>query len=218
MANRDEFLKTVSRATMSGLLPTAHRYSEPLPEMPEADLVATMRANAQAANAVVHGPMSRHGVPRAVTGIATGHGARSFIAWDDPGVPGVNAGLSAQGMERLQHEVPKDDRLDHNLEYSAVVVGVTGADAGLAESGSVVLAHGPGRPRMASLIPDVHIALLHVGDIHRNLAHWAAESTGLVAETTNLVLVTGPSRTGDIEQQLNLGVHGPRHVHVVMYR
>jgi L-lactate dehydrogenase complex protein LldG len=186
--------------------------------MESVDLLATMRVNAQAVNAVVHAPVSRHGAPRAVAAIAAGHNASSFMAWDDLPVPGVAAALAEGGMERVDHEVPADARLDHNMSYLDVDVGVTGALAGLAESGSLVLSHGPGRPRMASLIPEVHIALLDVDRIARTLAHWVRDYPNSAAETTNLVFVTGPSRTGDIEMELNLGVHGPRTVHIVMVK
>lgn len=185
--------------------------------MADVDLVALFRARAQEVNTVVHGPVSRHGVPRAVVGIAAGHEASTFLAWDDLPASGVTSSLQSAGLDRLGHEID-DDRLQRNLSYLGLDIGVTGATAGLAESGSVVLVHGPGRPRMASIVPEVHIALLDVATISRTLAHWANEYPGFVTETTNLVLVTGPSRTGDIELQLNLGVHGPRHVHVVMIR
>lgn len=214
---RDRFLTRVGQATLRSALPQHSPPSSGLPKMADVDLVALFRARAQEVNTVVHGPVSRHGVPRAVVGIAAGHEASTFLAWDDLPASGVTSSLQSAGLDRLGHEID-DDRLQRNLSYLGLDIGVTGATAGLAESGSVVLVHGPGRPRMASIVPEVHIALLDVATISRTLAHWANEYPGFVTETTNLVLVTGPSRTGDIELQLNLGVHGPRHVHVVMIR
>lgn len=215
---RDIFLGRVAVASLDSRLPDPPTVAPTLPEMPVADLTALFRTRAQAVSTVVHGPMSRHGAPRAVVGIAAGHEASSFLAWDELPVSGVAAALQSAGFERLHHEVPDEGRIAHNLTYLQVDIGVTGADAALAESGSVVFGHGAGRPRMASLAPEVHIVLLETHRIHRSLAHWAHEHPDRTRSTSNLVIVTGPSRTGDIEQRLNLGVHGPRHVHIVMIK
>ncbi|HDH02756.1 MAG TPA: lactate utilization protein C, partial [Actinobacteria bacterium] len=114
--------------------------------------------------------------------------------------------------------VPADQvgRLEHQEAYHSVQLGLTGADAGLAESGSVVLSSGPGRPRMASAIPIVHVVLLRVGSIYASLSQYFAAHPRAAFDRTNLIVVTGPSRTGDIESKLTLGVHGPKHVHVVI--
>lgn len=216
--DRETFLSRVGRASLTSTLPDHPSAGPSLPEMPPADLVNLFRTRAQSVHAVVHGPMSRHGVPRSVLGIATGHGVTSFLAWDDLPAPGVTATLQAGGMRRADHEVPAEDRTGHQSGYDKIGLGLTGADAALAESGTVVLVHGEGRPRMASLIPEVHVVLLDVDLVARTLAHWAGQNPDLAGETTNLVLVTGPSRTADIEQQLNLGVHGPRHLHIVMIK
>jgi L-lactate dehydrogenase complex protein LldG len=216
--DRDSFLTRVGRASLTSQLPESPPVSADLPELPPADLLALFRSRSQTVNSVVHGPVTRHGVPRAVIGIVTGHNATSFMAWDELPAPGVTSALQAAGVERVDHFVPSGSRIEHNLGYRDVDVGITGAEVALAESGSIVLVHGEGRPRMASLVPDVHIVLLEIGRLDRTLAHWAQQNPTLVTETTNLVLVTGPSRTGDIEQQLNLGVHGPRHVHIVMIK
>lgn len=214
---RDVFLTRVGQATLTSVLPAAPTVYPDLPEPAPADLLTRFRARAQSVNTVVHGPVSRHGAPRVVAGIAAGHDASTFLAWDDLLVPGVPSTLGSAGLDRVDHEIG-EDRLSHNLGYLEVDVGVTGADGALAESGSLILRHGDGRPRMASLIPEIHIALLDTSRIHRSLGYWARENPEMAAETTNLVLVTGPSRTADIEQQLNLGVHGPRHLHVVLIR
>lgn len=215
---REVFLERVREASFTSVLPDAPSVPSGLPELEPVDLVASFRANAQAVNAVVHGPMARHGAPRAVSGIAAGHGCSRFMAWDDLPVSGVPSTLTSLGMERVDHVVPAAGRLAHQQDFETVDLGVTGALAGLAESGSVILSHGPGRPRMASLVPEVHVALLDVGRLGRTISSWVAENSDSASNTTNLVIVTGPSRTGDIEMELNLGVHGPRHVHIVMIR
>lgn len=215
---RDAFLGRVARATLTASLPDPPTVAPELAVPEETDLVALFRSRAQAVNAVVHGPVTRHGAARSITGIATGHDTKRFVSWDDLGVAGVVSALTTAGLDRVEHVVPPGARREHNHSYQDVEVGVTGSLGALAESGSLILSHGEGRPRMASLIPDIHIAVLDITRIARTLAHWARENAHLAAETTNLVLITGPSRTGDIEQELNLGVHGPRHVHIVMIK
>lgn len=216
--DRDVFLTRVGRAAMSAALPEAPGASGSLPIMPTDDLVALFRRRAQEVDAVVHGPVNPHGAPKTVAGIASGHGGKSFMAWDELPAAGVVSALASAGLDRVAHQVPMDRRADHQSGYRYLDLGITGAEAGLAESGSVVLLHGPGRPRMASLVPNVHVAILELSRLHRTLAHWASQHPDLVEETANLVVVTGPSRSGDIEMKLNLGVHGPRHVHVVLVR
>lgn len=215
---REDFLAKVGRSVMMATLPEAPPVPADFPSLPPTDLVALFRERAQEVDAVAHGPVGRAAVPKVVTGIAAGHACLNYIAWDDLPVPGVLSGLDREGLERIDHQVPEDDRKGHQSSYESVDLGVTGAEAALAESGSVVLAHGPGKPRMASLIPDVHVALVHVSRVARTISDLARRHPEWVAATSNLVFVTGPSRTGDIELHLNLGVHGPRHVHVVMFQ
>lgn len=216
--DRDAFLARVGQAAMTAVLPESPSVPERLPDVEVEDLVTLFRERAQAVDGVVHGPVGRHGAPVVVSGIAAGHGCQTFMAWDELPSPGVASALTAEGLERIPHDVPNGDRLSHQLGYLPLTLGVTGALAGLADSGSLVLSHGPGRPRMASLVPEVHVALLEVASIDQMLAHWAHKHPEAVSDTANLVMVTGPSRTGDIEQALNLGVHGPRHVHIVLIR
>ena len=214
--DRDVFLARVGRSAMTAVLPEALAVPDRLPVLEDEDLQTLFRERAQDVDAVVHGPVGRQGAPRAVAGIAAGHQCRSFMAWEDLPASGVASALTAAGLTRVQGEVPAETRIEHQLGYRDLDLGVTGAAAGLAESGSVVLDHRPGRPRMASLVPEVHVALLDLTLLERTLAHWARRYPESVADTANLVVITGPSRTGDIEQQLTLGVHGPKHVHIVL--
>jgi len=203
---------------MTAVLPEVLGIPDRLPDLEDEDLQTLFRERAQDVDAVVHGPVGRHGVPRAVAGIAAGHQCRSFMAWEDLPASGVASALTAAGLTRVEGEVPVETRMEHQLGYRDLDLGVTGATAGLAESGSVVLEHRPGRPRMASLVPEVHVALLDLILMERTLVHWAHKFPESVANTANLVVITGPSRTGDIEQKLTLGVHGPKHVHIVLIK
>jgi L-lactate dehydrogenase complex protein LldG len=92
--------------------------------------------------------------------------------------------------------------------------GVSRAVYGLAETGSVVLAASPEEPRAASLLPEVHITLLAE---ERILPGLEALFEALGAQLPSaLAIVTGPSRSADIEQKLAVGVHGPGEVHIVL--
>jgi L-lactate dehydrogenase complex protein LldG len=101
-----------------------------------------------------------------------------------------------------------------------VRVGLTGVDAALAATGSVVVVSGNGRLRAASLVPPVHIAVVAAGQILPELESWwaAQQAAGLeqIRRHSNVVVITGPSRTADIAMQLVMGMHGPRELHLVL--
>ncbi len=92
--------------------------------------------------------------------------------------------------------------------------GVSTALYGLADTGSVVLAASPDEPRTRSLLPDVHVTLLDEDRILPGLDE-LFERLGDDLPSA-LAIVTGPSRSADIEQKLAVGVHGPGEVHVVL--
>lgn len=92
--------------------------------------------------------------------------------------------------------------------------GVSQAEYGLADTGSVVLAAGPDEPRSRHLLPEVHVSLLAEERILPGLAELFRAVGGDLPSA--LAIVTGPSRSADIEQRLVVGVHGPREVHVVL--
>ena len=92
--------------------------------------------------------------------------------------------------------------------------GVSRALYGLADTGSVVFAAAPDEPRARSLLPWVHVSLLAEDRILPGLAE-LFEAVGDDLPSA-LAIVTGPSRSADIEQHLVVGVHGPGEVHVVI--
>jgi L-lactate dehydrogenase complex protein LldF len=97
---------------------------------------------------------------------------------------------------------------------AALRVGVTTAVCGIADTGSVLIADGVGHPLQASLLPEIHIAVLRTADIVPSLVD--AMTLPLVRESRSAVVITGPSRTGDIEMSHTIGVHGPGEVYVFL--
>ncbi len=99
-----------------------------------------------------------------------------------------------------------------NIEFTyetdpQILVGVTNALCGLADTGSVLEADGA---LHASLLPEIHIAILKSKDILPSLS----DAMDLVKDKKAAVFITGPSRTADIEMTLTIGVHGPKEIHV----
>jgi L-lactate dehydrogenase complex protein LldG len=92
--------------------------------------------------------------------------------------------------------------------------GVSRALYGLADTGSVVLGASPDEPRARSLLPYVHVSLLREDRILPGLEELFEALGGELPSA--LAIVTGPSRSADIEQKLAVGVHGPGEVHVVL--
>ena len=93
-----------------------------------------------------------------------------------------------------------------NHERDAEIrVGVTRSLCGLADTGSVLEADGEGGKLYASLLPEIHLAILRESDIYPSLEN----ALHLTRETKSAVFITGPSRTGDIEMSHTIGVHGP---------
>ncbi len=132
---------------------------------------------------------------------------RRLLAWQAPYLPaGILDDLAQAGFQVAHQPDPQAQ------------AGLTGALAGLAETATLVLPSGPGRPASASLLPEIHLAILRRQDILPNLQSLLSgeptASLQSVLEAPSVALVSGPSRTGDIEMTHTIGVHGPRRVHV----
>jgi L-lactate dehydrogenase complex protein LldF len=102
------------------------------------------------------------------------------------------------------------------VQDSTILAGVTGALAGICESGSLVLVGGETHPLSASLLPDIHIAILRETDLVQTLPEVLARPE--IRAASSAVIITGPSRTGDIEMTLSIGVHGPKELHVFLIK
>lgn len=95
-------------------------------------------------------------------------------------------------------------------------IGISSADYALADTGTLVMLSSQQEPRMISLLPPLHIAIVPENRIIGNLDELLTQLPSPADQTSSMVLITGPSRTGDIEQILVRGVHGPGELHVVV--
>lgn len=106
------------------------------------------------------------------------------------------------------------------LRDSAVRVGITGADAALAATGSLVVVSGAGKPRQASLLPLVHVAIVKqsriLPDLEAFIAERRAQGTDEFRTHSNYVIISGPSRSADIAMEMILGMHGPAELHIII--
>jgi L-lactate dehydrogenase complex protein LldG len=104
---------------------------------------------------------------------------------------------------------------------AAADLGVTGADLAVAETGTLVLMSAAGRPRSTSLLPPCHVAVFDGTALLESLeqlgvALEAWHENAPPAERGAMInLITGPSRTADIELTLTRGVHGPKEIHAI---
>ncbi len=100
--------------------------------------------------------------------------------------------------------------------FDTVDAGFTVARSGLASTGTLVLAPDTGSPRTMSLVPPTHIALVYASTLHPDLHAAVRAERWTDGMPTNLVMVSGPSKTSDIQQTLAYGAHGPRRLWVVI--
>ena len=180
----------------------------PLPDV-SGDLVARFRARAESMQSTTEEVAAEADVPAAVARYLTAHKLPvAGVVW--PALAHLDwrgAGLS------LEARVPRRENGGDDL------VGVTGAFAGIAETGTLMLISGPDTPASTSLLPETHVAVLSAGSIVPHMEEaWdlARQAYGQFPRAVNFI--SGPSRTGDIEQQLVLGAHGPYRVHIVIVR
>jgi L-lactate dehydrogenase complex protein LldG len=195
MSAREEILQSVRRAlagadTAAVPVPDDHR-RRPAPD----DVVALFAERVADYRAVVERCAAGDVVARIVA--ALGSAERVLVPpglpWPVPGET-ADAGFSATELD----------------DFEAVV---TSATLGIAETGTIVLTHGPGEGRRAlSLVPDLHVCVVRAGDVVADVP----AATRLLDPLRPQTWISGPSATSDIELSRVEGVHGPRSLHVIV--
>jgi L-lactate dehydrogenase complex protein LldG len=133
-------------------------------------------------------------------------GTRRVLSWNPERLP-YDAGAIVAGA--CLGSAPLHEQADAEI-------GVTGCDAAIAETGSLVLLSAAGTATTVSLLPPVHVALVRPQDLCFSMGAFFETSAARMAAATSCTVVTGPSRTADIELSLTIGVHGPGRVVVIV--
>lgn len=170
--------------------------------------VALFCEQAQKIQASVQRVKSREAVPKAVTAYLRSKNLPAAIRM------GADDRLEAMPWGALRSLEVRRGPSDGDDE-----AGVSHAMAGVAETGTLVLASGAANPTTINFLPEHHIVVIDAadiaGDLESALAAVRAEAKdGAMPRTVNLI--SGPSRSGDIEQKLLLGAHGPRALHIIV--
>lgn len=123
-------------------------------------------------------------------------------------------------IERIMHltdlEIEAMSIAPSASEIFSFDVGITTAQAAIAETGTLVLDSADERHRLASLVPPVHITIIEASRIVGTLAEALDLLRAKKEISPAVTFVTGPSRTADIELTLTIGVHGPQELYVIV--
>ncbi|MBI4988570.1 MAG: lactate utilization protein C [Rhodocyclales bacterium] len=180
----------------------ARREQGPRPAV-EDDLVARLRSRSEALASTAEIVSRPEEVPAAVARyLAALSLPLAAVAWPQlAGLDWAGAGLQVEGRAACGDDL----------------VGITGVFCAVAETGTLALLSGPDTPASASLLPETHIAIVPASRILRGMEeafNLIRAECGELPRAVNFI--SGPSRTGDIEQTLVLGAHGPYRVHIVI--
>ncbi|MGB0466771.1 MAG: LutC/YkgG family protein [Pontibacterium sp.] len=123
-------------------------------------------------------------------------------------------------LKALDWSALGDIRLTERVAQVGDMASITGSFAGIAETGTLMLHSGPDSPTTLNFLPDVHMVILHestiVGPYEDAWKKLRSAHQGIMPRTVNMI--TGPSRSADIEQRLQMGAHGPRTLVILLVK
>lgn len=183
--------------------------AEALNGRPLTDLVQALKANLEAAHAEVR-EIDAEALPATLAEIC---GAKKIGTLLLP--PGLELAAWADGPQLRRFDRPIEDHKD--ALFAEIDAGLTVADCAIADTGMLVVASSPTQPRTLSLVPPINICLVdRRRRLHANLPE-ALRAEGWAGRIpTNLIFISGPSKTADIQQTLAYGAHGPKELIVLI--
>jgi L-lactate dehydrogenase complex protein LldG len=148
---------------------------------------------------------------------------KSILSWAPDRLPvtAVDDALKDMGFQVV---TPTNLRSAESREAIRFIrYGITGVEAAFAATGSLLVTSGPETNRVASLLPFRHIALIPLERLYPTVESWLQEQRAagtlvdFLRQHANVALISGPSKSADIEMNLTLGVHGPKFVHAILF-
>jgi L-lactate dehydrogenase complex protein LldG len=177
-------------------------------QLPARERLALFRAMVEAANGSIEEIADANDVPSAIAALLRRHNLPMALK------RGADPRLAALPWERAGTlEVSVGPSAGNDL------VAVSHAFGAVAESGTLMLVSGPDNPTTLNFLPDTHVVVVDAKDVvgdYETLWRKLREKFGAGAMPRTVNLITGPSRSADIEQTLILGAHGPRRLHVIV--
>jgi len=188
------------------------------------ETLKTFRLEFERVGGVFHRVASFGAVPAVVGRLAHEHEARELVTWHSAAL-GADLSQALEACGLAVHQMPAGEVVGTERERLRAIaaradLGLTGVDLAIAETGTLVLVSGAGRPRSTSLLPACHIAVFDRTALVESLRQVgvileAWHEAGAPATGAAINFITGPSRTADIELTLTRGVHGPKEVHAI---
>ena len=129
----------------------------------------------------------------------------------------VKSNITISKDENLEGYNWQDIEVTTNYDPQSLSVSVTHASMGIEETGTLVMLSSPSSPTGMNFLPDHHLVVLGSGAIVKTMEDVWLSLRGVSDELPRTVnLITGPSRTADIEHEIHIGAHGPKYLHVII--
>lgn len=203
MSSRDKILNKLraARRPFGDAPPAPNDYLPVTRVAPDEDLIARFTAELHALDGAVFVVDDDAAAMAQIRVLLGKHQAKRVLSWDFPADALPDCEVIQPDVHTSRESIP---------ELAQAEIGLTRVDAAIAATGSLIVTGA----RIPTILPPIYIAVMRQNQLLPRLEDWTPPGR----DTVNVCIITGPSRTADIEKQLVLGVHGPRHVYVVMIK
>jgi L-lactate dehydrogenase complex protein LldG len=212
MSARDRILERLRKNAPEAKHVESPDVPAPAPGADRDALLAQMTACLEAAHAEIR-RVGKGALAEAVFGFCRERGLKSLML--PPGPLPFDLITAPAELQIERFDRPIED-LKSRL-FLDIDAGLTVADCSIADTGTLVMASSPSHPRTLSLVPPIHLCIVDERRIHPSLANAMQAEAWSSSLPTNLIFVSGPSKTADIQQTLAYGAHGPKELIVFLF-